>query len=117
MEQVKKLRRFEVTLKARTVASMETFMVELEKTASNLSRQIAAEENRTGIKDSAHIAYSTFARAARTRRFNLLNSVAELKVKLEVAKREAAQGLCKPLGPPEFRKPDRLLLGWIVAQP
>lgn len=57
---MKKFRRFEVTLKARTVASMETFMVELEKTASNLSRQIAAEEDRTHIKDRAHIAYSTF---------------------------------------------------------
>lgn len=95
MEQVKKFRRLEVTLKARTVASMETFMVELEKTASNLSRQIAAEEDRTDIKDRAHIAYSTFARAARTRQFNLLNSVADLKLKIEIAKREVAQELCK----------------------
>ncbi len=108
MEQVKKFRRFEVTLKARTVASMETFMVELEKTASNLSREIAAEENRTAIKDRAHIAYSTFARAARARRFNLLNSIADLKVKLEIAKREVAQELCTLAGTsriPQARSP------------
>ncbi|MFK4996483.1 hypothetical protein ACI39X_27450, partial [Klebsiella pneumoniae] len=50
--------------------------------------QIAAEEERTGVKDAAHFAYSMFAKAAATRRENLLASVEDLRVKLDNARRE-----------------------------
>ena len=83
-----RLKRFEAAEKARKVASMETMVLDLEQVAADLARQIAAEEERTGIKDPAHFAYSTFAKAAGQRRANLLTSVADLKAKLDSAKRE-----------------------------
>lgn len=61
---------------------------DFETMISELSRQIAAEEDRTSIKDPAHFAYSTFAKAAAQRRGNLLTSVADLKAKLDIAKRD-----------------------------
>jgi hypothetical protein len=100
------LKRFEVTEKARKVGSMETMVLDFEHIAVDLARQISAEEERTGIKDPAHFAYSTFAKAARLRRTNLLNSVDDLKVKLEAARRdheEAAMELSK-LEPTEARE-------------
>jgi flagellar protein FliJ len=86
-----RLKRFELTEKARKVASMEAMVMDFEHMASDLMRQISAEEERTGVRDSAHFAYSTFAKSARLRRSNLLVSVADLKLKLDGAKREHAQ--------------------------
>ena len=57
-------KRFDVSEKARKVASLETMIRDLEHMASDLQRQIQAEEERTGIRDSSHFAYSTFAKAA-----------------------------------------------------
>jgi len=104
-----RLKRFEVTEKARKVASMETMVADFEHMASDLMRQIAVEEERTGIKDCAHFAYSTFAKAARLRRSKLLDSVADLKIKLDTAKREheeVASELSK-LEPAATREADR----------
>jgi hypothetical protein len=104
-----RLKRFEVGEKARKVASLETMILDLEHIATDLARQIAVEEERTGIKDPAHFAYSTFAKAASQRRTNLLTSVADLKAKLDSARREheeIALELSK-LEPPEARDTDR----------
>jgi flagellar protein FliJ len=83
-----RLKRFEVSEKARTVVSMESMIGDFERMANDLARQIAAEEERTGIRDTSHFAYSTFAKAASLRRRNLLNSVADLRAKLDAARRE-----------------------------
>ena len=83
-----RVKRFEVSEKARTVVSMESMIGDFERMAHDLARQIAAEEERTGVKDTSHFAYSTFAKAASLRRMNLLNSVADLRAKLDAAKRE-----------------------------
>lgn len=83
-----KAKRFEAAEKARKVASLESMIRDFEMMALDLSRQIAAEEERTGVKDPAHFAYSTFAKAAAQRRGNLLTSVADLKVKLDAARRD-----------------------------
>jgi hypothetical protein len=102
-------KRFETTEKARKVASMETMVADFEHMANDLTRQITAEEERTGIRDCAHFAYSTFAKAARLRRGNLLESVADLKVKLDAARREhedVANEL-KKLEPAAARDSDR----------
>ena len=106
-----RLKRFEAAEKARKVASMETMVLDLEHVAADLGRQIAAEEERTGIKDPAHFAYSTFAKAAAQRRANLLTSVADLKVKLENAKREHEEAVLelRKLEPPESRDSERQL--------
>jgi hypothetical protein len=91
-----KAKRFEVAEKARKIASLEGTIRDFEVMAADLARQIANEEDRTGIRDQAHFAYSTFAKAAAQRRANLLTSVADLQAKLAVAKRDhddAAQAL------------------------
>jgi hypothetical protein len=82
---------------------------DFEHVAADLARQIAAEEERTGIKDPAHFAYSTFAKAAGLRRANLLTSVADLRVKLEAARSEHAEVLSEigKLEPVEAREVDR----------
>lgn len=81
-------KRFDVSEKARKLASLEAMIRDFETMISELSRQIAAEEDRTSIKDPAHFAYSTFAKAAAQRRGNLLASVADLKAKLDIARRD-----------------------------
>jgi hypothetical protein len=53
-----------------------------------LDRQIAAEEDRTRIKDAGHPQYSFFAKAAAERRQNLLSSLAHVKSMLDVARSE-----------------------------
>ncbi|MDX2201896.1 MAG: flagellar export protein FliJ [Hyphomicrobiaceae bacterium] len=83
-----KLKRFEVNEKARKVASLETMISDFDTMALELSRQIAAEEDRTGVRDPQHFAYSMFAKAAATRRANLVTSVEDLRVKLDNARRE-----------------------------
>jgi hypothetical protein len=83
-----KLKRFETEEKARKIADLEHMIREFENIAGDLDRQIQAEEERTGIKDRQHFAYSTFASAASHRRDNLRASVAELRAKLEAAQRE-----------------------------
>ena len=101
-----KAKRFEAAEKARKVASLEAMILDFEMMAADLARQIVAEEERTGVKDPAHFSYSTFAKAAAQRRGNLLTSVADLKVKLDAAKRDhddAALELSK-LEPAEDRQ-------------
>jgi hypothetical protein len=106
-----RLKRFEATERARKVASIETMIGDFEHVAADLARQIAAEEERTGIKDPAHFAYSTFAKAASLRRANLLTSVADLRAKLEDARAQHAEVLTEisKLEPIETRDVDRQL--------
>lgn len=85
-----RLKRFEADEKARKVADLEMMIREFEQMASDLDRQIRAEEDRTGVRDVAHFAYSTFAKSAATRRDNLLASARELREKLEAAEKERA---------------------------
>lgn len=80
--------RFEADEKARKVADLEQMIREFEQVAADLDRQIQAEEERTGVRDTAHFNYSTFARSAAQRRENLLASAAGLKSRLEDAVRE-----------------------------
>jgi hypothetical protein len=80
-----KLKRFEAEEKRRKVADLEMMIQEFEQMASDLDRQVASEEERTGIRSESHFAYSTFARAAAQRRDNLRASVANLREKLDIA--------------------------------
>ena len=106
-----RLKRFEASEKARKVASIETMILDFEHMSVDLARQVAAEEERTGIKDPAHFAYSTFAKAASLRRANLQTSVADLRLKLDVARREHEEAVMelRKLEPVESRDPDRVL--------
>ena len=88
-----RLRRFEADDKARKVADLERMIRDFETMAADLERQILAEEDRTGIRDAAHFAYSTFAKSAAQRRDNLRSSASELVHKLEAAQRELEDAL------------------------
>ncbi len=92
-ESALRLKRFEADEKARKVADLEHMIREFEGMASDLDRQIKAEEERTGVKDPAHFSYSTFAKSASQRRDNLRASADGLKPKLEAALRERDDAL------------------------
>ena len=83
-----RLKRFEADEKARKVSDLQAMIREFEQMASDLDRQIASEESRTGVKDMKHFAYSTFAKAAAQRRDNLKISVDDLRAKLDLAMAE-----------------------------
>jgi len=87
MNQGKTLHR-DAAAKSRKVALLGTMITDFEAMAAHLTREIAAEEERTKIKDPAHVKYSTWAKSVALRRDNLSSSVADLKSKLDVAKRE-----------------------------
>ncbi len=80
--------RFEADERMRKVSDLEHMIREFEQVATDLERQIQAEEERTGVRDKSHFNYSTFARSAALRRENLLSSAAGLKTRLEDAVRE-----------------------------
>lgn len=84
-ETAARLKRFMADEKARKVSELEQMIREFEGVAFDLDRQIKAEEDRTGVRDATHFAYSTFAKSAAQRRDNLRASAAELRVKLEAA--------------------------------
>jgi flagellar FliJ protein len=91
-----RLRRFQVDETRRRVAQIETMIAEFSKMARDLDREIALEEQRSGITDISHFAYPTYARAARTRRDNLQRSAGELTAQLEEARQFLDETLADP---------------------
>lgn len=92
-EAAARLKRFEAQEKARKVQGLEHMIREFEQMAADLDRQVQAEEDRTGVKDRNHFAYSTFAKAAFQRREKLAASIDDLKAKLRDATRERDDAL------------------------
>jgi flagellar export protein FliJ len=93
-----RLKRFQVDEKRRRVAQIEAMIAEFSRMAGELDREIASEEQKSGINDPGHFAYSTYARAARTRRDNLQQSADELRGQADEARRqleEAVEELAK----------------------
>ena len=85
-----RLKKFQVDEKRRKVAQIEAMIAEFERIATELDREIKVEQDRAGIHDPAHFAYPTYAKAAMTRRENLMRSTGELRTQLEEA--QAALG-------------------------
>jgi flagellar FliJ protein len=92
-ESLIRLKKFQVDEKRRQVAQIEIMIADFERMASELDQQIEIEHTKTGISDVAHFAYSTFAKAALTRRDNLLASAHDMKSKLEAAQDALAEAL------------------------
>ncbi|QYO76193.1 flagellar export protein FliJ [Devosia salina] len=92
-ESLIRLKKFQVDEKRRQVAQIEMMVADFERMASELDQQIEIEHTKTGISDVAHFAYSTFAKAALTRRDNLLASANDMKSKLEAAQDALAEAL------------------------
>ena len=67
-----RLKRFQVDEKRRRVAQIEMMIADFERMAADLEAEIASEEQKAGITDTAHFAYPTYAKAAAQRRENLL---------------------------------------------
>ena len=102
-------KRFEASETTRKVGDLEHMIREFEQMAMDLDRQILAEEDRTGIKDVTHFAYSTFAKAAGQRRTNLQASIEGLAAKLDAAirDRDTAQADLAAAAIPDSRDQDR----------
>ncbi len=88
-----RLKRFEVDEKRRKVADIEMMIGDFGQMAGDLDRQIAIEQERSGVTDANHYAYPTFAKAAIQRRNNLLASAADLQAKLEAARDQLSEAL------------------------
>jgi flagellar export protein FliJ len=81
-----RLKKFQVDEKRRKVAQIEGMIAEFDRMAADLDREIASEQERAGIRDPAHFAYPTYAKAAMVRRNNLRRSADDLKTQLEDAR-------------------------------
>ena len=88
-----RLKRFEVEEKRRQLAEIESMIADFNQMALDLDRQIAIEQERSGVSDSSHYAYPTVAKAAIQRRDNLLASAVGLETKLEVARASLEESL------------------------
>ena len=92
-ESLIRLKKFQVDEKRRQVAQIEMMIADFERMASELDQQIEIEQQKTGISDVAHFAYSTFAKAALQRRDNLLASATDMKGTLEAAQDALAEAV------------------------
>lgn len=113
-----RLKRFQVEEKRRRVMQIEAMIAEFARMAGDLEREIALEEKRAGITDPTHFAYPTYARAAATRRDNLMRSAGELKGQMddaraaldeaeaELKKAEALDGRERLTGEPPRERPE-----------
>lgn len=90
-----RLKRFQVDEKRRRVAQIEVMIADFLRMAGDLDREISAEEQKAGISDVSHFAYPTYARAARTRRENLVRSADELKDQLADAREKLEDALAE----------------------
>jgi flagellar protein FliJ len=78
-DHILRLKRFQVEERRRRVQQIESMIADFHRMATDLDREIAHEESRSGISDPNHFAYPTYARAAATRRDNLKRSADELR--------------------------------------
>jgi flagellar FliJ protein len=77
-----RLKRFQADEKRRRVAQINAMINEFTRMANELEREISNEETRANITDTNHFAYPTYARAARSRRENIVASLDDLRDKL-----------------------------------
>src|SRR5690606_11469426 len=84
-ENLGRLKQFQVNEKRKQLLQLDMMIAEFDRMANELELQIAAEEKKSGITDISHFAYPTFAKAARQRRDNLMDSQADLRQQRETA--------------------------------
>ncbi|MEO0327451.1 MAG: flagellar export protein FliJ [Pseudomonadota bacterium] len=93
-----RLKHFQVEDKTRQLAQIDMMLSEFQKMHGDLQGQIEIEEQKSGITDSEHFAYPTFAKAARQRQENLDVSIRDLsdkRVNAEAALENAEEELKK----------------------
>jgi chromosome segregation ATPase len=79
-------KRFELTESLRKLDDLEMMQRDFDTTIHELDRQIAVEEERTGVRDRTHFAYSTLAQSVAQRRDKLQRSIEDLKAQIETAR-------------------------------
>lgn len=84
-ETLLRLHRFRTEEKRRQVADIDGMIQDFMRKFEDLDAQVKFEEGRTGVSDPAHFNYSMAAKAARSRRDNLMKSIGELKDQLNDA--------------------------------
>ena len=77
-----RLHRFRTEEKRRQAADIDGMIQDFTRKFDDLDAQVKFEESRNGVSDPAHFNYSMTAKAARSRRDNLLKSIGELKDQL-----------------------------------
>jgi flagellar export protein FliJ len=92
-ESLIRLKKFQVDEKRRQVAQIEMMIADFQRMAAELDQQIEIEQQKTGISDVLHFAYSTFAKAAIQRRDNLLASATGMRDQLESAQDALAEAV------------------------
>jgi poly(3-hydroxyalkanoate) synthetase len=80
-----RLTNFEVAACRRRIVQTRGMIADFERLAAELDREVRAEEDRTGIRDPRHFAYSTVAKAAGLRRDNLVHSITKLRAQLDAS--------------------------------
>jgi flagellar protein FliJ len=108
-------KQFEASEKETKVVLLGTMIRDFDTTIADLEGQIAAEEDRTRIKDTEHPAYSMFAKAAAKRRQNLLVSVAHTRSMLDVAKRELDEVTAQLLDLAPIRNSQQILTAEAIS--
>jgi len=84
-ESLVRLKLFQVNEKRRQLKQLQMMSAEFERMIKDLETQISFEEKKSGITDPNHFAYPTFAKAARQRADNLIESIRELKIQQDAA--------------------------------
>lgn len=84
-ENLLRLKHFKVEDRTRQLTQIDLMIGEFVRMKEELDRQIAIEEEKSGITDPTHFAYPTFAKAARQRRDNLGGSIRDLEDKRQGA--------------------------------
>ncbi len=81
-ETLLRLHRFRTEEKRRQAADIDGMIQDFMRKYDDLDQQVKLEEGRNGVSDPQHFNYSLSAKAARSRRDNLMKSIAELKDQL-----------------------------------
>jgi len=81
-ETLLRLHRFRTEEKRRQAADIDSMIQDFMRKYDDLDQQVKLEEGRNGVSDPQHFNYSLSAKAARSRRDNLMKSIAELKDQL-----------------------------------
>jgi len=86
-----RLHRFRTEDKRRQAQDIESMIQDFMRKYDDLDAQVKIEEGRNGVSDPAHFNYSLSAKSARSRRDNLMKSIAELKDQLTAAQESLAE--------------------------
>lgn len=86
-----RLHRFRAEDVRRQVADMDMMIADLMRKHDDLDAHVKAEEQRNGISDPNNVNYSMAAKSVRTRRDNILRTVAELRDQHEAMKEKLAE--------------------------